>query len=514
MSSAKTEPEAEAARKAFARAPTGAHQTSKKQGRTKRWWHSSWLRLALMVSFCMWMLNSAVVLALYDFTLRALVGNVGQTIDVKIDKRLDGWPKRLPQHAGVTSWLYRKLAVEIADMHDCVALVDSEGETQLANIGTTARPEFRYRNYFTATFTGHRWQSNESEPGAVTCLVTERVLTDGGRLTYGVPFDDYLGTIQKLNQLRFWGLLLTAIVPLLIITLVTLGALRQIRVILDVCDRVAAGDLKQRVLLPGNIGSDLDRIGDAINNMLDQIEQLMEGVREVSDAIAHDLKTPLARLRGQLELLLSISDRSDDAIDAVIAEADQVLNAFNALLRIAQLEQGTRRRAFVHFDFRSVLQQARDIYELVFADKNIRFQIVLGGDATPVFPVYGDRDLWLQALSNLLDNAYKYTPEGGSVSIELQRDGTHVHLRIRDSGPGIPSGERRNVFKRFYRLEKHRSQKGTGLGLSLVAAVCKVHNATIELDNGDGLIVDIRMPIDVHAEIEAPFALLPEGGRV
>lgn len=472
----------------------------------RHWWHSSWLRLALITGFCMWLVNSAVVLTLYDFTLRALVDDIGRTIDDNIDKRLAAWPKGLPKHAGVTSWLYRQLAVEIADMHDCVALVDSDGEMQLANIAPVKSPEFRYRNYFTATFTGNRWQNTN---GAKTCLVTERVLTDGGRFTYGLPFDHYISTIRKLDRLRFWGLLLTATVPLVIVTLVMLGALHQIRVILDVCERVAAGDLKQRISLSGNVSSDLDRIAAAINNMLDQIEQLMEGVREVSDAIAHDLKTPLARLRGQLELLLSISDRSDEAIDAVIAEADQVLNAFNALLRIAQLEQGTRRQAFVHFDFRAVLQQMRDIFELVFADKNIRFDIDIGGEGNAVFPCYGDRDLWLQAVSNLLDNAYKYTPAGGRVSIELQReapaghDSPHMRLRIRDSGPGIPSGERRNVFKRFYRLEKHRSQKGTGLGLSLVAAVCKVHNASIELDNDNGLVIDIRIPLDQHAHTDA-----------
>ena len=502
MSFEKTEPAAALPAMPVAPAHTGKKPHSPSSA-SRHWWHSSWLRVAVVMSFSMWLLNSAVVLTLYDFTLRALVGNVGRTIDSRIDKRLDGWPKGLPKHAGVTSWLYRQFAVEIADMQDCVALYDSDGEIQLSNIATNKPPEFRYHKFYTANFTGHRWQSAD-DTSAVACLVTERTLTDGGRLIYGVPFDSYLGTILKLDKLRTWGLVITAIVPVLIITLVTLGALRQIRGILDVCDRVAAGDLRQRVALRGNIGSDLDRIATAINNMLDQIEQLMEGVREVSDAIAHDLKTPLARLRGQLELLLSISDRSDDAIDAVIAEADQVLNAFNALLRIAQLEQGTRRRAFVHFDLRAVLQPVRDLHELVFADKNIGFAIAVEGDENTPFPVYGDRDLWLQAISNLLDNAYKYTPEGGSVGIVLRRDEAHILLRIRDSGPGIPSGERRNVFKRFYRLEKHRSQKGTGLGLSLVAAVCKLHNAGIELDNDRGLVVDIRIPLDQHAATGTP----------
>lgn len=495
MSSAKTE--LRSPKRAKTAVPPD--NSASRKSHIRHWWHSSWLRIAMLTGFCMWLLNSALVLTLYDFTMRALISNVGHSIDARIDKRLADWPKGLPQHAGVTSWLYRKLAVEIADMQDCVALVDKDGEIQLANISLGKQPEFRYRNFFTAPFTGHRWQTT-GEPGAVNCLVTERMLADGGHLTYGVPFDNYLGTIQRLAQLRFWGLLVTAIVPLVTLTLVTTGALRQIRVILDICDRVAAGDLKQRIPLRGNAGTDLDRIATSINNMLDQIEQLMEGVREVSDAIAHDLKTPLARLRGQLELLLSISERSDDAIDAVIAEADQVLNAFNALLRIAQLEQGTRRQAFVHFDFAALLPPLRDIFELVFADKNIRFQIDTGSETT--FPVYGDRDLWLQAVSNLLDNAYKYTPAGGAVTISLRRDGAQIILQIRDTGPGIPSSERRNVFKRFYRLEKHRSQKGTGLGLSLVAAVCKVHHATVELDNDNGLVIDIRMPLDSRAETE------------
>lgn len=464
----------------------------------RHWWHSSSLRIALIAGLSMWLLNSAVVLGLYDLTLRALVGNVGKSIEYKIGRQLAGWPKQLPQHAGVTGWLYRKLAVDIAGLQDCVALTDPDGELQLGNINLSAARDFKYGDYFTAPFTGHRWQTENDINDANICLVTEHMLTDGGKLIYGVPFDSYLHTIRTLDRLRIGGLLLTAALSLLMALALSMRTLNQMRQIHRVCERVATGDLKQRVQLSGR-NDDFDRIGDAINHMLDQIEQLMEGVREVSDAIAHDLKTPLARLRGQLELLLSISDRSDDAIDAVIAEADQVLGAFNALLRIAQLEQGTRRQAFVHFDFTSVLAQTRDIYELVFADKNIRFHIE---PSEQQFPVYGDRELWLQAVSNLLDNAYKYTPEGGSVNIALQRDEHHVVLQIRDTGPGIPSGEYKNVFKRFYRLEKHRSQKGTGLGLSLVAAVCKVHNADIELDQDNGLVVTIRMPIDVHADSE------------
>src|SRR5690606_16010025 len=272
-------------------------------------------------------------------------------------------------------------------------------------------------------------------------------------------------------------------------------SLRGLRLLSQLCDRVATGDLKHRMQVSGR-DDDVDHVSLAINHMLDQIETLMEGVREVSDAIAHDLKTPLARLRGQLELLLNIPERSDEAIESVIAEADQVLAAFNALLRIAQLEQGTRRQAFIHFDFRTIVNHTRDIFEIVFAEKNISFNIDMPGGE---YPVYGDRELWLQTISNLLDNAYKYTPEGGTIGIRLRRTDQTIQVEVRDSGPGIPLNERKNVFKRFYRLDKHRSTKGTGLGLSLVAAVCKVHRAQIELDHDRGLLVKIAIPLDRNA---------------
>ncbi len=455
---------------------------------------------SLRMVFISWLLisavNASVVFALYDFTLRALVGDLTQLIDQKIDQRLASWPKQLPAHAGVTAWLYRQFAIELADLEDCVALVDSDGELELANIDLNARPEFRYRRFFTAPYTGDRWKTEGSNRHDNSCLVVERQLTDGGRLTYGVSFDSYLETIRELDRLRFWGLLVTIGLAGLISLALVSRFLHGLRAIHDTCLRVAAGDLSRRIP-PFRGHRDLNQIADVINHMLDQTEQLTQGIRQVSDAIAHDLKTPLARLRGQLELLLQLPQRSDAAIEAVIAEADQVLGAFNALLRIAQLEQGSPRQAFIHFDFNALLPTLCDLFEITFADKQIDFHI--DAPAEPL-PAFGDRDLWLQALSNLLDNAYKYTPEGGAVTLKLQRDDDTLVIRVSDSGPGIPSGERSNVLKRFYRLDKHRSSKGLGLGLSLVAAVCKVHHAKLTLDGRDdgssGLVVTLRVAAD------------------
>lgn len=467
----------------------------------RHFWRSSTVRVTLIAWLSAWLLNAMVVVGIYDFTLKALTEDIVRDVDRDIETRLSAWPSQLPAHAGVTLWLYRQFAMEIAELDGCVALYEADGELQLTNFATGTTPRFELGEYYTVPHTGHRFRNTpagdvpEIEP-IRHCLVREERLTDGGTLIYGLPFDNYLAPIEQLRRLRFWGLLLTATFSLLLAAFIARHALQGIHLIARACDRVAQGDLKQRLRLRGNDG-DLDHIAEAINRMLDQIEQLMGGVREVSDAIAHDLKTPLARLRGQLELLLNLPERSDEAIETVISEADQVLNAFNALLRIAQLEQGTRRQMFVHFRLSTLLQQSRDLYELVFADKQIDFVIDL--PAADV-ELYGDRELWLQALSNLLDNAYKYTPEGGRVTLSARREDANAILQIHDSGPGIPEGEQKNVFQRFYRLERHRSTRGTGLGLALVAAVCKVHQAEITLDNDAGLLVTIRLPVGPAAD--------------
>ncbi len=467
--------------------------------RLRNYLRSASAQMALVAWLLMCATNAAVVFALYDFTLRALLGDLTEEIEQRIDRRLAGWPKQLPAHAGVTAWLYRQFAVELADLDDCVALLDSDGELELANIDLGQRPDFRYRRFYTALYSGERWQSGDGIRHDASCLVVERLLTDGGRLIYGVPFDTYRDTIRQLDKLRFWGLLLTTTVAALISFGMINRFMRGLREIYQTCLRVAAGDLNQRIP-PLHGHRDLNHIASVINNMLDQTQQLTEGIRQVSDAIAHDLKTPLARLRGQLELLLQLPERSDEAIEAVIAEADQVLAAFNALLRIAQLEQGSPRQAYVHFDFNALLPTLRDLFEITFADKRIDFRI--DAPAEPL-PAFGDRDLWLQALSNLLDNAYKYTPEGGEVTLALTRDGDAIAIAVADTGPGIPNSEHSNVLKRFYRLDKHRSSKGLGLGLSLVTAVCKVHNAELTLDGRDdergGLVVRIRVPADGDA---------------
>ena len=256
---------------------------------------------------------------------------------------------------------------------------------------------------------------------------------------------------------------------------------------------IRRGNLSSRMPVDSH-NDEFDRLALNLNEMLDQIEALMEGIKEVSNSIAHDLRTPLTRLNHDLEELLTLlppDAHLNEHVEHAIAEADKMLGTFNALLSIAQIEAGSRRRDFEEMDLAHVITDVVEFYWPLAADKGITLHTQIDGATSFV----GDQDLISQAISNLVDNAIKYTPPGGAVTVALE-DGPRGHrLVVSDSGPGIPKTEHENVFNRFYRLEAHRESEGNGLGLSLVAAVAKLHNAAVELSSNDpGLRVCLDLP--------------------
>ncbi len=284
-----------------------------------------------------------------------------------------------------------------------------------------------------------------------------------------------------------WGLAITVVLALLGGAAISRGFLRRVETINDTCREIIYGDLSRRIPVRG-VDDDFDQLAGNLNNMLDQIEALMVGVRQVSDNIAHDLRTPLARLRNRLEALRGqvVEDVPRELLDQAVVEADGLLTTFKALLRIGQIEAGGRRAGFTEIDLADLLRDVIELYEPLADEKGQHIEARLAA----VAPVRGDRDLLFQAFANLLDNAIKYTPAQGRLRVELEGGREGIQVTLADSGPGIPLAARDKVFQRFYRLEESRSTPGNGLGLSLVAAVASLHNAQIRLeDNGPGLRV-------------------------
>jgi signal transduction histidine kinase len=261
---------------------------------------------------------------------------------------------------------------------------------------------------------------------------------------------------------------------------------------------IAGGDLSSRVALSGR-GDEFDRLAQTLNTMLDRIGTLMEGVRGVSDAIAHDLRTPIARARAKLEDALATSPDEEAlraAVEQGIADLDGISRIFQALLRIAEAEAGARRAAFAPFDLAPVLADAAEIYDAMAEARGQRLRTVL----PETLEIIGDRDLLLQAVANLLDNAIKFTPPGGSVELMARRAGAAIEVAVADDGPGISPEDRSHVGERFFRADKARATPGSGLGLSLVRAVAHLHAGEVRLEDAvagrdpPGLRVVLRLP--------------------
>jgi signal transduction histidine kinase len=257
---------------------------------------------------------------------------------------------------------------------------------------------------------------------------------------------------------------------------------------------IIAGDLTRRVPVSG-AGDEFDALAENLNRMLDRIERLMKGLREVTDSVAHDLRTPLNRLRNRLEesaARMTAAGAENGEIERAIAETDQLIGTFNALLLIAETDAGTTRAAMTALDLSSVAADVAELYEPLAEERNI----VLTLAADTGLTVEGNRSLIAQALANLVDNAIKYTPAGGKVVIGAGAAGDGAALSVADSGPGISARDRPRVVERFVRLEASRNSPGTGLGLSLVAAVAHFHNARLVLEDNvpTGLQASLRFP--------------------
>ena len=269
------------------------------------------------------------------------------------------------------------------------------------------------------------------------------------------------------------------------------GLLRRIETISRTARDIMAGDFSRRIPIRGT-GDEFDHLAASLNAMLERNEAAMGSVRQVSDDIAHDLRTPMTRLRQRLELAQRRARSLEEwrrAAQGCISDMDAILETFGALLRIAQIESGMPVHRFAKVDLSELLCTVIEVYQPMAEAKEQRFT----ADIASRLMVWGDRELLAQKFANIIENAVKHSPAGASIGLMTNRSQSAIAVTVIDSGPGIPVAYRKHVFQRFYRLESSRSTPGSGLGLSLVEAIAALHQVSIELaDNSPGLRVTLR----------------------
>ena len=287
-----------------------------------------------------------------------------------------------------------------------------------------------------------------------------------------------------------WGVLPALLLALATGALLSLRTMRRIKGMHARIERIMGGDLGERLPVRAT-GDEIDQLANSVNHMLDEIARLLDEIKGVGEDIAHDLRTPLSRVRVRLERSRDGAHsppQMQDAIDRAIAGLDQALAIITALLRISEIENGRRRSGFAEVDLYALVQEIADLYGPIAEEKPIGFRL----DAVPVEPVAGDYALLIEAVANLVGNAIKFTPAGGVVTLGLRADPAGPVLVVRDTGPGIAPAERAAVLKRFYRSDRSRHVEGSGLGLSLVAAIAKLHGFGLRIDDaGPGCLIEL-----------------------
>lgn len=439
----------------------------------KRLFHSSAFRLALGYA-ALFTVSAVLLLAfVYWSTARTMLRQADETIDAEIVGLAERY--RLTGLSGLTASIHERLDRRPTGS-SIYLLTDPTGNPIVGNLDRwpSVQPDGDgFLNFDLLPAAGERPHLARAKPF---------VLTGGFQLLVGKDLHDLQSAQTLLLRTMGWGLALTVALALAGGLVTSRSRIRRIGAVNDVIGEVMAGDLSRRIPAEST-GDDIEDLVEKLNRMLDELEKLVEGVRRVSDSIAHDLRTPLARLKTRLERLRQ--DSRGAGIEEAIQEADHLLATFAALLRIARIESGERgRSSFREVDLTALVDDVADLYGPLIEEKGKR--LVLHN--APGIAVSADRDMLFQAVVNLVDNALKHAPEGGRIELSLSRKNGGAEIVVADNGPGIPEEERGKVRERFYRLDRSRTTPGAGLGLSLVSAVVALHRGELRFeDNQPGL---------------------------
>ena len=321
--------------------------------------------------------------------------------------------------------------------------------------------------------------------------VAETHISNGLKLTIGHEISDEKALLDHTFALVVGATALTLLFSLIGGVLIGTSVLRRIDSVSRTASEIMSGDLSQRLSVTAR-DDEIDEISSKLNQMLNRIEDLMSSMQQVTNNVAHDLRSPLTRLRNRLEVTL-LEERDPEnyrtVFEEAIGDADSLIHTFNAMLSIARLEAGIDATLWSDAKIGSLLLELSELYEAVAEEEGLEFKAEI--DSHPVY--FCNQHLIAQAVTNLLDNAIKYTPRPGNVLLRLEGNDEKFTIIVADSGPGIPVEERQRVLERFVRLENERNSPGNGLGLSLVQAVTRIHGAELTLDdNNPGLITRLK----------------------
>jgi signal transduction histidine kinase len=343
-------------------------------------------------------------------------------------------------------------------------------------------------------------RTDDTDAAPSHAIVRVYILPGGFRLLVGRDVEERARLREVIQRAFGYSLLFIGVLGCAGGWFITRRVLKRVDDMTETTRGIMAGDLGGRLRVAGT-GDELDRLAQNLNDMLDRIGELMRGMREVSDNIAHDLKTPLTRLRNKADEALRTAKSPDElrtSLEAIIEESDNLIRIFNALLMIARLEAGNAREGLADFNAAETVRDVAELYDALAEEAEIPLEVTVEDD----LPIHGNRELLGQAMANLLDNALKYgartTSDGIApvITVTAKRVDGDVRIEVADRGAGIPEADRSRVLDRFVRLETARSRPGFGLGLSLAAAVARLHEGTLRLeDNEPGLRAVLILPL-------------------
>jgi signal transduction histidine kinase len=458
--------------------------------------HTSVLQLTLVYVALFGVSVLALFYLIYWSTLGYLERQTNETIQVEINGLLEQYERR--GASGLADVIAERVRKD-DENRSIYLLADAIGRPLAGNLA-----------YLPDAPTGQWLDFVKPEAGGTSTPVRAGLIRVGPglRLLVGRDIRELAQIRQLFTRASLYGLTLTMALAIAGGVLMAFSARRRLADLNRTTRQIIAGDLSRRAPLRGS-GDEHDELAGNINAMLDQIQGLLEGMRHVGDSVAHDLRGPLTRLRNRLETLATAEQpRREDLVECV-EQVQHVLDTFNALLRIARVESGAHRSAFAALDLERIVRDVCELYQAAVDERQIELVCTVHAGVE----VFGDRELLAQALTNLLDNAVKYTPTGGRIVVTLERTEDVARLRVADSGPGVPAADRERVLQRFTRLDQARSQPGNGLGLALVNAVTTQHHGRLSLgDNSPGLVVTIELPALLRSA--APRALAAPLTRV